>query len=147
MPLFDVHHANMLTTVLFCSIIDNLFITFYAYFVMENGEMPASVNIKEAQQENRSYTIEDLARQIAEQDPKTYGTEGELPLLTKEKQNGVEREVVNKKNFIEWMRQQIFFTDAKEKPDQSQQTAILYKISPSFFEENGDAYDFMRYTE
>ena len=81
--------------------------------------MPASVNIKEAQQENRSYTIEDLARQIAEQDPKTYGTEGELSLLTKEKQNGVEREVVNKKNFIEWMRQQIFFTYAKEKPAQA----------------------------
>lgn len=66
--------------------------------------------------EKKPFSMIDMAKEIAEKDPDTYGPDGYFPILKSAKQDGKTVEVVDETNFTRWMQLEIDKYENKAQP-------------------------------
>lgn len=57
--------------------------------------------------QEKSHTVNDVARFIVKKDPDIYGPQGKFPIFKEGKFDSSTKEDINEPNFIRWMRQEI----------------------------------------
>lgn len=70
------------------------------------NEAAAGVAERPTTQE-KSYTVNDVARDIAKSNPEMYGPQGQFPIFKEGKFDSETKADINEPNFIRWMRQEI----------------------------------------